>query len=65
MSKRHFLGLERWLKDLRALAAHPEDLGSICSIYVAAHNFGNSSSGLCGRHGHGAQLYMQAKQSHT
>jgi hypothetical protein len=30
-------GLERWHKRLRALAALPEDLGSILSTHVATH----------------------------
>jgi hypothetical protein len=32
------LGLERWLSDLRALAAVPKNLGSIPGTHMAAHS---------------------------
>lgn len=32
-------GLERWFSQLRALAALPEDQGSILGTYMAAHNY--------------------------
>ena len=65
------MGAKEMAQSLRALTAIPEDLGSVPSTYMAAHNpwqfqwilDPSPFSGLCGHCMYvcGAQTYMQTK----